>query len=179
MSVFHFLSDVIALFLMWLFLRAAVHKLSPDNRYYYLQLMADYGVSSSKLAAALYKCLGTLELVVAMAMLAASTRFYATIIAVALLGMYLLGMTAQLIKGKRDLSCGCSGPNSHLKISWPLIIRNAVLICIALMCTLPGVGFTSPLSFAIFMTCGFMILFYSCVENLIANAQKISILRAY
>ncbi|WP_342805105.1 MauE/DoxX family redox-associated membrane protein [Alteromonas sp. M12] len=177
MNVFNFLSDAIALFFMWLFVRAAIHKLQASNREYYKQLFADYGVTKPKLASALSYVLGALELIIAVALIFEATRTNASIIAALLLSIYLTGMAIQLIQGKRDINCGCSGPNSHIKVSWPLILRNAVLVPLVLICTLPTAGFASSLWFAVLMTGAFLILTYSCVENLIANAQKISILR--
>jgi hypothetical protein len=179
MNLFNFLSDVVALFLMWLFIRASIHKLQVDNREYYKLLFADYGISNSNIAFVLLYLLGVVEMIIPFALLLESSRLMASIIAVLLLSTYLVGMAVQLIQGKRDMSCGCSGPNSQMKISWSLIIRNAVLVLLTLSCMLPGAGFSSQTWFATLMTSGFMILTYSCAENLIANAQKISILRAH
>ncbi|MDO6694222.1 MauE/DoxX family redox-associated membrane protein [Aliiglaciecola sp. 3_MG-2023] len=177
MNLLNFLSDAIALFFMWLFIRAARHKLQTDNAEYYQQTFADYGVTQTKLASALRYTLGSLELVIAVALIFDGSRTSASIVAALLLSAYLIGMTIQLIQGKRDISCGCSGPNSHIKVSWSLIIRNALLVPLVLTCTMPSAGFASSLWFAVLMTGAFLILTYSCIENLIANAQKISILR--
>lgn len=179
MNIFNFLSDVIALFLLWLFMQAALHKLHTGNGEYYKKTLEDYGIKNVNMGLGLRYFLGVIELVVALALVFESTRSEATIVAVTLLGSYLLAMTTQLIQGKRDVSCGCSGPNSQIKIGWPLIIRNAVLIAMALICSLPGTHFSTSLWFAVIMASAFLILTYLCVENLIANAQKISILRAH
>ena len=179
MDLLNFTSDVMAIFLMWLFVNASIHKLQVDNRNYYQQLFSDYGLRNKNIAIALCYFLGVVEMTLAFTILFEATRSQAAILSVLLLSVYLIGMTVQLIQGKRDMSCGCSGANSQLKISWPLIIRNGVLIVLTLNCTLPGAGFPPQLWFAVLMASGFMILTYSCVENLIVNAQKISILRAY
>ncbi|MEP4890556.1 MAG: MauE/DoxX family redox-associated membrane protein [Aliiglaciecola sp.] len=179
MNVFNFLSDAIALFFLWLFMRAALHKLHTSNAEYYKQLFSEYGISHGQLALALNYILGAFELVIAVALIFEATRTPAAMAAALLLSMYLIAMAIQLMKGKRDISCGCSGPNAHIKVSWPLIIRNGLLVPLVLTCTLQTAGFASSLWFAVLMTGAFLILTYSCVENLIANAQKISILRTH
>lgn len=179
MNVFNFLSDVMALFLLWLFMQAAAHKLHTGNAAYYQTTLEGYGIKNAIISVVLRYFLGLLELVVALAIVFENTRSQASMIAVILLSCYLIAMTAQLIQGKRDISCGCSGPNAETRIGWPLIIRNAVLIALTLLCSLPGTLFSPSLWFAVIMTSAFLILTYSCVENLIANAQKISILRTH
>lgn len=179
MYLLNYFSDVVALLLMWLFISAAIHKLQPGNRQYYQQIMNDYGITHAASALVLRYSLGVIEGGLAIAIVYEPFRPLAAKLSVLLLTVYLAGMLIQLIQGKRDISCGCSGPGSSLKVSWPLIARNAVLALLALCCLAPGTGMPMSLWFAMLMTWAFMVILYLCTENLLANAQKISILRRH
>lgn len=59
--------------------------------------------------------------------------------AVVLLFIFALGIAVNLIRGRTEISCGCFGSKeSHL--TWFLVIRNALLIGVALTASLSDAG---------------------------------------
>lgn len=54
-----------------------------------------------------------------------------------LLALYTLAIAWNLLRGRRDIDCGCGGPLGRRRISEALVARNAVLIGAALATTLP------------------------------------------
>jgi hypothetical protein len=58
---------------------------------------------------------------------------------VAVLIGYAGAMAANLVRGRRDLSCGCVFGAAHAgdRLSWSLVIRNGVLAALALLPALP------------------------------------------
>jgi len=55
----------------------------------------------------------------------------------ALLALYALAIGANLLRGRRDLDCGCGGPGSRQPIAGWMILRNAVLALCALGTVVP------------------------------------------
>ena len=60
-------------------------------------------------------------------------------IAVALLLTFSFGMAVNLIRGKTDISCGCFG-SSKESLTWFLVVRNVVIIGVALTASLTAAG---------------------------------------
>jgi hypothetical protein len=54
-----------------------------------------------------------------------------------LLALYTLAIAWNLLRGRRDIDCGCGGPLGRRRISEALVARNAVLIAAALATALP------------------------------------------
>ena len=57
--------------------------------------------------------------------------------AVAMLSIYTLAIFANLLRGRRDIDCGCSGPYLRQTLSPWLIVRNAVFVALALLTLSP------------------------------------------
>jgi hypothetical protein len=51
-----------------------------------------------------------------------------------LLVFYATAIAANLIRGRSELPCGCTGRQSE-PISWSLVLRNGGLICLCLIAT--------------------------------------------
>ena len=130
MGTLSVLSDAMAIFVLWLFMSAGIHKLKPENKDYYDQLITDYGVKRL-FGSWLFMVVGLIEVITALLVIPAATRDIGATLSIILLLTYMLVMGAQLIQGKTDLDCGCAGPGSRIKVSKWLLIRNASL---ALLC---------------------------------------------
>ncbi len=76
------------------------------------------------------------ELVTACALLVNSD--FGSISAAGLLAIYALAMLVNLLRGRRDVDCGCSGPYVRQTLSGWLIARNIGLIAVALLTMLPA-----------------------------------------
>jgi len=57
--------------------------------------------------------------------------------ALLLLTVYSGAIALSLMRGRRDLDCGCDGPGKSRPISPALLARNAVLIALALLSAIP------------------------------------------
>ena len=143
-------SDASALFLMWVFAQAGLHKVQSTNGTYYANLIAQYlnleGYLDHKAQAKsqfklLAKCIGIVEVTVALALVIPSTRSIAAMLAFVILISYLLLMAYQIVQGKKNLDCGCMGPAGQTNISGSLLLRNGVFSVLALLCFAPGNSF--------------------------------------
>jgi uncharacterized membrane protein YphA (DoxX/SURF4 family) len=171
------LSDVFALFFLWLFMRAGMHKINRANGAFYSDLIVEYGFNNKPLARVLSYLIGWLEIVIALSIMFAPSRPYAALAALLMLVTYLLGMSRQLYLGRVDLDCGCAGPGIQIKIGPALIVRNTILAAASLICLLPGIPVLNGAWFIVVMTACFLIILYSISEKLIENSQIINILR--
>ena len=52
----------------------------------------------------------------------------------ALLSLYGAAIAVNLVRGRRDIDCGCAGPAAHQPLSEWLLVRNAMLVAMALGC---------------------------------------------
>ncbi len=72
------------------------------------------------------------EAVIAAALLIPPLRALAGYAAAGLLTLFAAAMAINLIRGRREIDCGCGGPGSRQTLSWGLVIRN-LLIAAALV----------------------------------------------
>jgi len=177
-------SDASALFLMWVFAQAGLHKVQPVNGLYYANLIAqylnlsaylDHNVQVKSRLKLLAKGIGVIEVSLALALVIPSTRAVAAMLAIVILMSYLLLMAMQIAQGKKDLDCGCMGPAGQINISANLLLRNGGYSILAWLCLTPGNSFfTSAMVMAIIISL-VMILLNLTFEQLIVNAQRLKV----
>jgi hypothetical protein len=162
----------LALFAAWLFAVAGWHKWRAPAEY--IALMRGY-VPRLPASAGLVRALAVAELLLAGLMLLPALRATGLRAGAALLVLYALLMAMQWLGGRRDARCGCAGPDSSLRVSPGLVLRNLVCALVLASASLPGGayapgigGFATTLFIAVFC-----ILLYLCAEQLIANAQRL------
>ena len=84
-----------------------------------------------------------------------------------------------LARGRREIDCGCFGPALRQPLSLALVLRNAGLIALALVCALPvGSRALVPLdalTIAALVALGALV--HGAVNGLIANAPRLRALR--
>jgi hypothetical protein len=161
-----------------LFVVAAAHKLR--DRGSFRTTLDAYAVLPVPLVGAIAALVPLLELAVAVLLVASRTLRWGVAGAVALLGLYALAMAVNLRRGRRDLDCGCMGPATRSKIGPELVVRNVVLIAVALACLSPvtprPLGWldraTVPLALAT------VAALYAASERLLALAPSARALRA-
>jgi uncharacterized membrane protein YphA (DoxX/SURF4 family) len=183
------LSDACALFFLWIFIQAGLHKISKNNEQYYGHLVLEYfnlyqGIDEVATKSKnlpwihkIVKLIGFIELCLAVAIVIPVTRYIATFFIIFALLVYMLLMSYQILQGNREMNCGCGGSANQLKISSSLLVRNFIFSLIALLCLSPGQSALSSTTFVIFVIALFVILLNLTIEQLIANSQKISLLR--
>lgn len=101
------------------------------------------------------------------------------LLASALLALYAGAIAGNLVRGRRDIECGCGGPAARQTLSGALVARNLVLACGALGCALTP----SPRALiwldALSITGGVAVLalLYAATNQLVANAPRLALLR--
>jgi len=115
-----------------LFLSAAIHKLRDLWRF--REVFAAYRLLPA--GRHLAPIVPALELAVAVGLLFENLRTLAVWIGIALLLAYAVAIAINLARGRRDLDCGCAGPNDRRPISAWMVWRNvgmAILLATALL----------------------------------------------
>jgi len=93
-----------------------------------------------------------LELLVGAGLLAAATRTLAAATGAVLLATYAAAIAVNLGRGRRDLSCGCGGPNDRRPIAAWMVWRNLALAALLVVIWLPWSA--RPMSSADALTVG-------------------------
>jgi hypothetical protein len=157
----------IALSLFLLFASASQHKRSDLHRFA-AQLEA-YELLPARLSNGFARVLPWLELAVALLLLIPATRAMAGFAAALLLVMYALAVLVNLMRGRRNIDCGCGGTPQPL--SYWLIARNITLGLGATLLTLPVTA--RPLhagdAIAMVMMTFLLVLCYVCIGQLLQN----------
>jgi uncharacterized membrane protein YphA (DoxX/SURF4 family) len=138
----------------------------------------DYRLLPDGAGAWLARPLGVFEVCLAVLLLLPVARIPALYVAAILLGGYGLAITVNLLRGRRDIDCGCGGVGQSQRLSVALPLRNALLVAAALLSAAsPGVpSHWSGWLFALF--CAVVVgLLYASVNGLLANHQQLERLR--
>jgi len=162
-----------ALFFVWLFAIAALHKFYAQD--YYLRLMSAY-TNTSHGSRFLLLLVALCELSLALLLLVPATHAAGFAGAAVLLSAYAAMMAWQYARGRGDLQCGCAGPASSLTVGPALIVRNLTCACFATLAmaspaVLPGSLASAALALVVAV---FMIFAYLCSDQMIANAQAMA-----
>jgi Methylamine utilisation protein MauE len=117
-----------------LFASAALHKLSDLP--HFAQVLNAYRLVPETLAP-LARLVPVLELSVAAGLLLRGARAGACVSGALLLLLYAAAIGINLARGRRDLACGCGGPNDRRPIARWMIVRNLVLALVLMGLLLP------------------------------------------
>ena len=162
-----------------LFVVAALHKLRDRDAF--RATLDAYALLPSALTAPLARAVPLVELVAALLLVVPRAAAVGASIAVLLLSVYALAMGVNLLRGRRDLDCGCMGPGARSPIGPELLVRNLFLVVAALVAgfapiharALVWVDFvTVPLAVAV------LAALYAAVERVLALAPTVAALRA-
>src|SRR5215472_6086477 len=118
-----------------LFGSAALHKLRDLRRFE--EIFAAYGVASAISRWRLSWIVPVLELASALGLLADVTRPYAAALGALLLLSYAIAIGINLRRGRRDLACGCGGPDERRPIAPWMLWRNVVIALVVLSTLAP------------------------------------------
>jgi hypothetical protein len=117
-----------------LFASAALHKLLDLARF--AEVFRAYAVVPEPVARLSF-LLPLLELTVGAALLAGGSRAGAAAAGAALLVVYASALAINLGRGRRDLTCGCGGPNDKRPIAAWMVWRNLLLAGLLALTLLP------------------------------------------
>jgi len=123
-----------ALALLWL--AAASHKLRDMARF--RDALAGYQLVPAAAVRAAAGLVAMVELGLGLTLLVPATGAVPVFATGALLGLYSLAISVNLMRGRRTLDCGCGARPQP--IGEGLVARNAVLVAIALVAALPANG---------------------------------------
>ena len=167
------IGDALALFFVWLFTAAAIHKWrTPDA---YVEPMSAYLAGFSPGRSTVW-LVALFEFLLAVMILLPQSRVFGLSAGALLLLAYAALMARQISRGRVDLKCGCAGSASRVMISPGLILRNLLCTALALLALLPSGTVSSGFTTTGLTLCMvlFMIIVYLCSEQLIDNAQQLA-----
>ena len=157
-----------------LFLVAALHKLRDLRRF--REVFAAYQLMPLTAGRLLAPVIPALELAVAVGLLFDDLRTLALRIGVALMLAYGAGITINLARGRRDLDCGCAGPNDRRPIAAWMVWRNVGIAVLLSAVLLPWSN--RPFVLTDGVTVGFgtacCALVYLCLDRLLAPIRHIT-----
>jgi len=117
---------------------AAWHKLREFE--HFAATVAGYRLLPAALAGPVAVLLVCIECALAICLLLAFSPAVGAGVAL-LLSLYALAITVNLLRGRADIDCGCTGPAAGRSgLSWGLVGRNACLVIVALLAALPVTG---------------------------------------
>ena len=160
-----------------LFASAGVHKLRDLRRFD--EIFAAYGVLPAVSRWRLSWLVPVLELAVAVGLSIDGSRLYAALAGIVLLLAYASAIGINLRRGRRDLACGCGGPDERRPIAPWMVWRN-VIIALALVCALApwtrrALGFTDAVTVVFGLLT--LALIYLCIDQLMGYVQRAAHLR--
>jgi hypothetical protein len=123
------------------FLQAALAKLR--HRELLSGVIANYRLLPSALVGPAALLLAPAELAVALGLLLGGQAL-AALVAIALLVIFAAAMGINIIRGRREIDCGCGRSQLRQPLSWLLVVRNLVLAAILVPRVLPGAPPTGP-----------------------------------
>ena len=152
---------------------AATHKLRAPARF--ANQVEDYQLLPRSLVRPVARLLPFVEVAVAFALLVPASRGTAALAAAALLAGYAGAIAINLWRGRRDIDCGCAGPEQAQPIRPVLLARNAVLVGLALVASLAPHSRELGLfdSFVVIASAAVALLIYAAADGLMANSPRL------
>ena len=149
---------------------AATHKLRAPARF--SKQLADYQLLPEALVRPSARVIPVLELAIAFALLVPVSRPWAALTAASLIALYAAAIGINLWRGRRDIDCGCAGPDQAQPLRPVLLLRNSVLVGLALLASVAPIvrdlnvfdGFVTLFASAV------ALLIYAAADGLLANS---------
>ncbi len=142
--------------------------------------MNEYQLVPRMLSGVVAVLLITAELLAAILVLVPAVRTTGLMIMAILLFIYTAGISINLLRGRRNIDCGCSGPASRHELSGWLVLRNLVLLSLVLLATNPLAH--RPMNWLDVIVILFSVMvasgLYMGMNQLLAQAPRLAALRA-
>ena len=137
MSVAPYAAGILAgrTFLACLFLAAAVGKARAWMEFQ--GVLWNYRLLPWPLVRPAALGLVALEFATGLGLLGAGHANWPPELAAALLAIFAVAMTTNLVRGRVEIDCGCFQATLRQTLSWKLVLRNIGLICVAVLLALP------------------------------------------
>jgi len=168
---------IVAAFIL-LFASAAFHKWRQLHRFE--EIFTAYGLLSDASAHRLYWLVPVLETAIAGGLLLDTSRRSASAAGAGLLLAYAAAMALNLRRGRRDIACGCGGPDERRSIAAWMVWRNALLAALLATALWPVGARALTWTDGITIGAGLMVatLIYASLDRLGAVAQRVRATRA-
>jgi hypothetical protein len=149
---------------------AATHKVRAPARF--AKQLADYQLLPEALVRPVARVIPAVELVIAFALLVPVSRYWAALVAAGLITLYAAAIGINLWRGRRDIDCGCAGPDQAQPLRPVLLLRNSALVGLALLTSVSPVvrdldffdGFVTVAASSV------ALLIYAAADGLLANS---------
>jgi hypothetical protein len=141
-----------------LFATAALHKIRDPRGF--LRTFSEYEILPRRLTAPSAIALVVAELSISVGLLVGPRGYQAEIAAISLLLIYTAAIGVNLLRGRRDIDCGCLGPANRQPLSAWLLLRNALLTLGAMVACLPISGRSLTFIDGISLLGGFLTLVF-------------------
>ena len=149
---------------------AATHKLRAPARF--AKQLADYQLLPEALVRPSARVIPVVELAIAFSLLVPVSRSWAALTAASLIALYAAAIGINLWRGRRDIDCGCAGPDQVQPLRPVLLLRNSVLVGLALLASVAPIvrdlnvfdGFVTLFASAV------ALLIYAAADGLLANS---------
>jgi uncharacterized membrane protein YphA (DoxX/SURF4 family) len=116
-------------FLALVLLTAGIAKLVKRREF--VEVVRNYRLLPERMAGFVGRSLPVIEVVVAIGLLLGIFIYWLAIIAIGLFLLFGSAVAINLLRGRRNISCGCFGPQRNHHLSWRLVIRNALFASLA------------------------------------------------
>ncbi len=155
-----------------LFAAAALHKLRDLRRFD--EIFTAYGLVPLRTRLRLSTAVPVLEALVAVGVLFEATRPPALVSGMLLLLAYATAIAVNLSRGRRDLACGCGGPDDRRPIAAWMVWRNALLTLMLASLLLPWSSRTLAPTDLVTIAFGTLTctLVYLCLDRLLDQAAR-------
>ena len=108
---------------------AGILKLGKPNEF--VEAVRNYELLPKSIAAFAGRLLPVIELLAGIGLLSGILVLWSALTAVGLFVLFGLAVAINLLRGRRDISCGCFGRRQDERLSWGLVARNALLAGLA------------------------------------------------
>ncbi len=169
---------IISICMSMMFGFAAAHKLTDIA--VFKATIVEYQLVPLMLSGTVAVILIVAELLAAILVLVPAIRTYGLMIMAVLLFLYTAGISINLLRGRRDIDCGCSGPASRHELSGWLVLRNLVMLSLVLLATSPLTQRPANwldavvVLFSVMVTSGL----YMGMNQMLAQAPRLAALRS-
>lgn len=153
---------------------STTHKLRYPH-WFRTQLEA-YELFPAGLVPAMVRGVPVLEALLALMLLLPATRVAGGLACAVLMALYGLAIAVNLWRGRSDMDCGCAGPNQPQPLRPILLLRNLVLIGLALTAAATPVVRELGLFdlFVVIATALSLLFIYAAFNALLANAPLLN-----
>lgn len=123
--------------------------------------------------------LPALELIAAVALLFVPYRVAGAVLALVVLATVTSAVAVNVLRGRVDIDCGCGGAEGRQRLSWGLVLRNAVLMAVIAVGAQPGsVRELGALDYTTLVLASLALYgLYATASQLVANRPGLEALR--